>query len=245
MAEVFFDNPPILNGDEKTQLVQMQRYLTAMSEKLNEALMSISIEQFTPQAQAQIRKAAGEESGANSAEALKSMIIKTANIVRHEMDEITTVLQDNYTALSEQFGEYERNLTSNIRATAEGVLQDYHYEERVQGLEDEAGNTEVFIRRINQYIYSGLIDEIGGKYGIAIGENVTSYDEQGNPYLNPNRKMATFTMDRLSFWQGDTEVAYFSNNTFYIPRGEILHTLRMGDMFWQILPDGSMALIGE
>ena len=43
MAEVFFDNPPVLNGAEKEQILQLQRYLNAMSEKLNIALMDISI----------------------------------------------------------------------------------------------------------------------------------------------------------------------------------------------------------
>jgi len=243
MAEVFFDNPPVLNGGEKEQITQLQRYLTAMSEKLNIALMDISVEQMDPTARTVITTAeARNEETVNS---LKTMIIKTASIVRHEMDMISTTLTDNYTALSEQFGAYERNLNSEITATAEGILQDYQYEERVSGLEDEAGNTDVFIRRINQYIFSGLIDEINGKYGIAIGENVTSYDAQGNPYLNNAQKMATFTMDRLSFWQGNVEVAYFSSNTFYIQRGEILNSLKMGNHTWNVMADGSMALVGN
>jgi len=243
MAEVFFDNPPVLNGGEKEQITQLQRYLTAMSEKLNIALMDISVEQMDPTARTVITTAeARNEETVNS---LKSMIIKTASIVRHEMDMISTTLTDNYTALSEQFGAYERNLNSEITATAEGILQDYQYEERVSGLEDEAGNTDVFIRRINQYIFSGLIDEVNGKYGIAIGENVTSYDAQGNPYLNNAQKMATFTMDRLSFWQGNVEVAYFSSNTFYIQRGEILNSLKMGNHTWNVMADGSMALVGN
>ena len=243
MAEVFFDNPPVLNGGEKDQIIQLQRYLTAMSEKLNIALMDISVEQMDPTARTVITTAeARNEETVNS---LKSMIVKTATIIRHEMDMISTTLTDNYEALSEQFGAYERNLQSEITATAEGILQDYQYEERVSGLEDEAGNTDVFIRKINQYIFSGLIDEVNGKYGIAIGENVTSYDAQGNPYLNNNQKMATFTMDRLSFWQGETEVAYFSSNTFYIQRGEILNSLKMGNHTWNVMADGSMALVGN
>lgn len=243
MAEVWFENPPELNGTEKDQLIQLQRYLNAMSEKLNQSLMQISIEQMVPETREAITRA--ETKAESTATGLKEMIIKTAQIVRHEMDVIATTLNDNYQALSDQFGAYERNLQSEITATAEGILQDYHYEERVTGLEDEAGNTDVFIRRINQYIFSGLIDEVNGKYGIAIGENVTSYDSQGNPYLNNNQKMATFTMDRLSFWQGNTEVAYFSSNTFYIQRGEILNSLRMGNHTWNVMTDGSIALNGN
>ena len=243
MAEVFFDNPPVLNGAEKEQILQLQRYLNAMSEKLNIALMDISIGQLNPEIRNVVEGA--EEKNAAEAESLKSMIVKTATIVRHEMETITATLTDQYTALSDQFGAYERNLQSEITATAEGILQDYQYEERVSGLEDEAGNTDVFIRRINQYIFSGLIDEVNGKYGIAIGENVTSYDQDGNPYLNGAQKMATFTMDELAFWQGEQKVAYMSSNTLYIRRGEVLNSLRMGNHTWNVMADGSIGLVGS
>ena len=238
MASEFFDNPPALIGNEEDQLRQMHRYLNAMSDKLNQALMSITIEQMAPEAQETISKAAeGNQQQYNS---LKSMIVKTAEVVRHEMDEISTRLEDNYSALSEQFGTYERNLTSTITATAEGILQQYGYDERIEGLETD---TENFQRRINQYIFSGLVDEVNGLYGIAIGENVTAYDAQGNPYLNTARKTATFTMQELAFWQGETKLAYFSDNVFHISRGEVTDSMTMGNHTWKVMSDGSMGLI--
>lgn len=245
MAEVFFDNPPVLSGNSEDRLRQLQSYLSTMSGKLNEALMSISIEQMTPDTQKVIQKATDSKETQKDYTTLKSLIIKTADIVRHEMDVISTRLEDQYTALSDQFGSYERDLNSTITATAEGILQDYQYEERIQGLENDSEDTDGFIRKINQYIFSGLVDEENGKYGIAIGENVTAYDSQGNPYLNNNRKMATFTMDRLSFWQGNIELAYFSDSVFYIAYGEITSSLKMGNHKWTVMPDGSMALTTE
>ncbi|MCR5566205.1 MAG: hypothetical protein K6F61_05085 [Clostridiales bacterium] len=240
MADVFFDSPPALAGREAEQLTQLQRYLMAMSDKLNQAMMDISIEQMAPETRQTITRT--QETSAKQYETLKSMIVKTAEIVRHEMTEITARLTDDYTALSEQFGEYERNLDSEIRATADGILQEYSLVERVTGLED---STESFTRRINQYIFSGLVDAVNGKYGIAIGENITAYDQDGNPYLNTERKMATFTMDRLSFWQGATELAYFANNIFHIAQGEVTQSMKMGNHTWKILPDGSIGLIGN
>lgn len=242
---VFFDNPPILNGKEAEQLQQLQAYLGAMSAKLNEALMSITIEQMTPEAQAVITSGADTQIQ-KSYTALKSMIVKSAEIVRHEMDEISTRLESHYTALSDQFGTYEQNLQSTITATANGILQSYNFEERVSGLEDGAEGTDSFIRNLNQYIFSGLVDEVNGKYGIAIGEGVTAYDAQGNPYLNNSQKKATFTMDRLSFWQGTTEMAYFSNGRFYIGHGEVTDTMRMGNFTWQVFrTDGSLGLMAN
>ena len=241
MTEVFFDNPPTLQGKEEDQLRQLQRYLGAMSDKLNMALMSITIEQMAPETRTVITRQ--EDTAAKNYNSLKTMIVKTAEVVRREMDEITARLEDNYTALSDQFGNYERDLVSTITATANGILQDYQYEERIQGLETEAGETESFKRRIDQYIFSGLVDEDNGKYGIAIGENVTAYDENGNPYLNENRKTATFTMDELAFWHGETKIAWFSDSIYHIESGEIRNTLKMGKHTWKILADGSMGLI--
>jgi len=237
-SEVFFDNPPILQGQEKDQLRQVYQYLMTMSDKLNNALMTISIDQMTPATQKEIRKA--ETAQTEQAASLKSLIVKTAEVVRHEMDEIRAHLQDEYEALSDEFGEYERNLESTITATAQGVLQEYHYDERIQSVQDAA---EGFQRRIDQYIFSGLIDEVNGKYGIAIGENVTSYDIEGNPYLNNARKTATFTMDELAFWQGETKLAWITDNVFHFAQGEVTKSMKMGNHTWTILSDGSMGLI--
>ena len=245
MADVFFDSPPMLQGKEEDQLRQLQRYLNAMSDKLNMALMSITIEQMAPETRTVITKQS--ETTEKNYTSLKTMIVKTAEVVRHEMDEITARLEDHYSALSEQFGSYERDLTNTITATASGILQDYHYEERVQGLETDSSDNKDYWRNLNQYIFSGLIDTDPDtdmpRYGIAIGENVTAYDANNNPYLDENRKTATFTMNELAFWHGETKIAYFTDNVFHIERGEIIDSLMMGKHTWKILADGSMGLI--
>ena len=239
MAEVFFDNPPALTGDEKSQLLQLFGYLSTMSEKLNTALNSITIEQMEPGTQKQIRTGAAEETQAQY-NGLKSLIIKTAEIVHGEMDVISATLASNYTALSEQFGTLQRTTTAQYEATSEGIRQNYTFIEQLQ----EAGTqTESTLNRFSQYIFTGLVDEVNHRYGIAIGEDITAYDAQGNPYINSARKMATFTMDRLTFWQGETELAYFSDNIFHIANGEIVKTLKIGNHTWMALTGGAMGLI--
>lgn len=239
MAEVFFDNPPALTGDEKSQLLQLFGYLSTMSEKLNTALNSITIEQMEPGTQQQIRTGAAEETQAQY-NGLKSLIIKTAEIVHGEMDVISATLASNYTALSEQFGTLQRSTTAQYEATSEGIRQNYEYIQQVDG---STADNSSYLRRFGQYIFTGLVDEINGRYGIAIGEDITAYDGQGNPYINSARKMATFTMDRLSFWQGETELAYFTDNVFHITHGEIMKTLKIGNHTWTALTDGSLGLI--
>lgn len=237
MANVFFDNPPILNGQEKQQLQQLYAYLNTMSEKLNQALMSISIEQMSPEIQVTIENAAGTQKQiSGEKEALKSLIIKTAEIVRTEMDEIRTELHSEVEAVSTQYGNYTQQIDNQITATATGVLQQYSILERIQGLE---GASSEFEHNFNSYIYMGILDQNTGKTGIAIGDGLTF--EGGNI----GNKMATFTDDRLSFYQNNVEVAYFSNSVFVIDNGEVRRTMRMGNHIWQVLADGSIALISD
>ena len=238
MAEVFFENPPALQGKEENQLRQLYGYLNAMSEKLNTALMDVTIEQMAPATRQVITSQA--ETQVKDFETLKSMIIKTAEVVRHEMDEIRVHLEDNYQALSTQFGEYQQNLTNDITMTAMGILQDYQFQERITGLENDTGS---FMRQISQYIFTGLISSNPVRYGIAIGENITSYDQDGNPYINNQQKTATFTMDELAFWQGETKMAWFASRVMHIDNAEIESSMKMGNHTWRILEGGAMALI--
>lgn len=245
MGKVYFDGPTTLIGSEQEQLRQIYSYLYAMSEKLNEAMNSITEENMDQEIQVKINQIPSKEDRTQEANALKSLIIKTAQIVRSEMDEIRTTLESNYQAISEEFGEYNRNLTSNITATAEGILQDYRFEERIQSNTD---TMEGFIHKTNQYIYSGLIDTVteGGvtreRYGIAIGNNVTDTDQEGNESLNRDNMMSTFTMDELAFYVNAVKVAWFSNSVFNISDGRITNTLRIGNHVWRTLANGALVL---
>ena len=235
MAEVFFDNPPALAGDEKSQLQQVYRYLSEMSGKLNTALNSITIEQMEPDTQLRIRTGAAEETQSQY-NGLKSLIIKTAEIVHTEMDEISTTLEKNYTAISSQFGELDGKLTNDIKANAEGVSLAFEKYEEVKAQGDAS---ETFIEQFSKKIFLGVIDENAGTVGIAIGENITAADGT----LVQNNKMATFTMDELAFWHGEVKMAWFTDNVFHITNGEIEKTLKIGNHKWIVLTGGAIGLI--
>ena len=240
MADVFFENPPVLSGKPEQQLVTLYNHLFTLSNKLNEALMNISIEQMAPEDRQVIRKAeAQQQESADEFTRTKALIIKTAEIVRTEMEEIRAHLQTDVDAISDQFGEYQATLESTISATAEGILQDYHIEERISGVE---GQTDDFIRSTSQYIFSGLLDANTQTYGIAIGYNVTDPDD--GTLVDAN-KMATFTADRMSFYLNGTEVSYYSGNTFHIANGEVTDSMRMGAYLWKVFANGSMGLMKE
>ena len=237
MAETFFDNPRTLSGSTDEKLRSLYNDLFTMSNKLNDALMNISIGQMAPEVRTAVQTGAqGAKMNEQRVNALKSMIIKTAEIVRSEMQEIRVSLESHYEAISSQFGTLTQNLDAQISATAAGILQNYNFEERITGVEQD---TEEFIRKTSQYIFSGMLSDSPATYGIAIGYNVTNQDGT----LNSANKMATFTADRLSFWLNNAEVAYLSNNVLHIANGEISDTLRMGSYVWKTLAGGAMGLM--
>ena len=236
MDNVFFETPPALQGDGQAQLRQLYGYLYAMSEKLNAAMIEVDV-----QAKQEIQRTATGQAAqqAENFGTLKSMIIKTAEIVRTEMQEISTQLHGETEAISADIGTLMQEMDATIRATAEGVLQDYHFSEVVTDTQ-----TNTFYRtQTNQYIFTGKISDDPVTYGIAIGEGVTAYDNDGNPYLNQNAKVATFSMDKLAFWQGTVQLAYFSSGKFYITNGEITNTLQIGNYVWKVMADNSMVLV--
>lgn len=237
MAKTFFDNPPTQAGSAEEQLRQLYSYLFTMSSKLNEALMDVSIEQMAPETQRAIAEAGKAEAKSKETySTLKELIIKNAEITRLAMDEIRTELQTQYTAISEDFGTYQQTLDAQISATAAGIMQQYHIEDRIQAVEDD---TAAFMNKLNAYIFSGLLSTSPATYGIAIGYNVTNQDGT----LNNQNKSATFTADKLSFWLNGVEVAYFSNSVFHIANGEITDQMRMGGYIWKTMAGGAMALM--
>lgn len=237
MAEVFFENPPIPNGTAEDQLRQLYNHLFKVSNQLNEALMTISVDQLAPDVKKVISNGAkAEETTQKNTEALKSLIIKSAEVVRSEMEEVRTTLESHYTELSEQFGTYQEDIEARFRATATGISQNYDMIQTVQAAGDE--NATV-LRKLNGSIFSGILDTNTGEVGIAIGYNVTNNDGS----LNQANKMATFTADRLTFYINEIPVAWFGNRVFHITDGEVTGSMRMGNFIWKILSNGSMGLM--
>lgn len=227
MAE-FFDCPPILQGEAEEQLQQLYAYLGTVSDKLNSALMTITIEQMTPETQEAIRYAGGEKSDRNTA-TLKELIIKSANVVRTEMDEIRTQLERNITAVSDEYGELYENLRNDVDLNAEGLTQVFS---SVTTITDEMGNVAERQQEIDSFIKVGRFTPPGESdevTGVAIGEGNDIY--------------AAFTENELAFYMNNTKVAYFSSNIFHIANGEITQTLKMGNHIWKIMSNGAFALI--
>lgn len=242
--------PASPRGTAEQQLKTLYSYLFRMNDQLNLALNNLDAENFVQETNEQISGAASKASVdqelAGQYETLKALVIKTADTVRAEMDEVSMELRGNYLALSE-WGEFQEALEGQITATAAGVVQQYGYDAQLQAANDQIADFESYKTQTNQYIKTGLLYYEGSvpRYGVAVGESLTVVEVDGEEVLTRTDLCATFTSDKLSFWQHGVEVAYVSNTTLYITDLRIISSIRLGD--WQITHDDGFAItwIGE
>lgn len=248
--------PPSLQGDEHQQLTQIRSYLYQMQQSLVIAMDNLTIENITSDVVLAVQGGASLPDGGQATvheayRKLKSLIIKTADTIRSEIEQITIQLGSEYVAVSD-FGEYKEEASLEMIATATGILQDYNFDSKltaanqlitdantaIDGLNNDLISNSQLIDALNTYnissqgyIKTGLLffDENNvPRYGVAVGEGLTTIEVNGEEILRREGLAATFTSDRLSFWQNDTEVAWVSNNQLYIDEANILSRLFIG-----------------
>lgn len=236
--------PPALQGDERAQLTQVYRYLFRLSEQLNVGLSTL--EQQT----APVRPLGASTPGAGSdeekflAEAdrqyqdLKSLIIKTADNVRAEMDQIVTRLNSKYVAKSE-WGTYKESVSREIVDTAKYTIENFQYGEEVLDIPEMAAMFDEYRIETSGYIKRGIIGFDSSNFpiiGIAIGQGlkykkVTSGGKVYEVFDN-SQNMATYAADKLSFWIDGAEVAYMSNSELVVTRIIVSDSIQLGS--WDI-----------
>ncbi len=119
-------------------------------------------------------------------------------------------------ATKEGTAELENRVASQITASAEGITEEFsqRLSRAADDLSSLGGQVSELVSSLDVYIRRGELDE--GVYGIEIGRS------------DSNVK-ARFTNDKLSFYQGVTEVAYISGSALYITNAQILDFLKIGN----------------
>jgi len=112
--------------------------------------------------------------------------------------------------------DFSETVSSQVTQTSENISEIFSQQisltdEKIVGLEN---NVSELVYSLDAYIKRGELES--GVYGIEIGRS------------DSNIK-ARFTNDKLSFMQGQTEVAYISQNNLYITRAEITDYLKIGN----------------
>lgn len=216
--------PNITAGTEKEQLRQIRSYLYQTAQQLQFALGSISQAQIQTKEKAEAAAAAAAQKDAPGAtfNAIKSLIIKSAEIVDAYYEEVNRRLEGQYVAQSD-FGTYKQATAQQITENADGIERIFT---NVQSIESDLAEVKDQTLSVKAYIRTGLLfygEDGSGVYGLEIGqENISEGETTFSKY-------ARFTAGKLSFYDNnDTEVAYFSDYQMHITNARITGTLTVG-----------------
>ena len=219
--------PNINAATEQGQLSQMRSYLYQLVEQLNWALNTVQdgavktvVQPIT--APTASGTAAAEQEAQDTFNSIKSLIIKSADIVNAYYETMRLRMDGEYVAESD-FGVYRRITAAELSATIDSVNQLYT---DLQSVEETADGAYDSVRAVTANIKTGLLytNESGVPvYGLEVGQRNV---ENG---VESFRKYARFTANRLSFYdQNDTEVAYISDYKLFITQAQITGSITLG-----------------
>lgn len=219
--------PNINSANEQGQLSQMRSYLYQLVEQLNWALNTVQdgavqtvVQPMT--APTASGTAAAEQEAQDTFNSIKSLIIKSADIVNAYYETMRLRMDGEYVAESD-FGVYRRTTAAELSATTDSVNQLYT---DLQSVEETAEGAYDGVRAVTANIKTGLLytNESGVPvYGLEVGQRNV---ENG---VESFRKYARFTANRLSFYdQNDTEVAYISDYKLFITQAQITGSITLG-----------------
>ena len=218
--------PNITATTPEGQMNQMRSFLHQTIQQLNWAFKTI--ESGTSVSSAATAKSvsgggSGEEKNpANTFNDIKSLIIKSADIVNAYYEQISGRLEGEYVAKS-AFGDYSQKTSQDIQATSEDIKTIFTNIQSITSDLNEVVNSTI---ATSAYLKSGLLtyaEDGAPVYGLEIGQTnaidgETTFD-----------KFARFTSDRLSFYdQNDTEVAFISDYKLFITNAEVSGSLTLG-----------------
>lgn len=230
-------------GSPQEQLRQCYSYLFRLHQQLNTAISALELgnSAFATASDSNTRtlSAARDKEVQN----LKALIIQNATLVRQEMEKLSTELKGSYVAVSD-FGTYLEEISNRIEADPTALTQYYSFMAAIQAnLEEADSSFQNYLLRTEGYIRTGIVDYDGDVpiLGVAVGQGLTATEVDGQSVVSSDHFRSTFTARRLSFWQGDTEVAYLSDNRLYITNITILSAMNLGGL-WSISHTGGFTV---
>ena len=215
--------PNITAASESGQLAQIRSYLYQFAEQLKWALNTIENDMESKDREsAEVSSATEQNTAANTFNSIKSLIIKSADIVEAYYEEINKRLEGEYVAQS-AFGEFSEKTAQDITANSTEIEQLFTNVQTIGGVVDALYNTSI---TTSAYLKSGLLyyaDDGSPVYGLEIGQ---TNKENGQETFD---KFARFSSDKLSFYDNnEIEVAYISDYKIYITNAQVTGSLTVG-----------------
>lgn len=239
--------PPQMAGTEAQRISQLYNYLFRVSQTLNYALQNIGPENMSEEYRQSVASSTAKQDQKmdDQYRAVKSIVIKTANIIRSETDQLLAQLAKTYVAKSE-FGAYDEAIKALIQATADGIVQNYNLSSVLTTSDPEIAGFREWKITSDQYIHSGLLyydEENLPVFGVAVGNNLTYVEVDGVKTVKKENLAATFTAEKVSFWQGGREAAYLSNKRLYVLDAEFLKSVQIGKFAFIPRANGNLSFM--
>ncbi len=239
--------PARFQGTAQQQLAQCYSYLFQLHQQLNNALAALpaALPAGSGRAFSQAGSAGEEiDQGIHrEAEALRALIVQNASYIRREMDKLRTELAGSYVAVSD-FGQYLQELNAAIEADPAAVTQYYSFLSVLQAdLSAVEASFQTYRVETEGYIRTGIVGYEGQVplYGVAVGQGLTVTQVDGQSIITSTQFRSTFTARKLSFWQGEVEVAYLSDNRLYISGITVLGAMDLGQK-WAISHENGLQI---
>lgn len=230
--------PNISASTDAGQLAQIRSYLYQFAEQMQWALNTIEKGQSSEAIEVintgtQATSTTTESVAQSTFNSIKSLIIKSADIVSAYYEEIDKLIELNgkYVAESD-FGTYKEETKQTISAASDGVTQSFA---KIATIESEVDGIKSYISKNNSYIKSGQVgttlDDTGmateDAPGIEIGDYRTLDDGVTQEILE---RFARFTAYGLELFGSSltTPVAYIKQYKLYITNAEITGKLKIG-----------------
>lgn len=210
--------PNITATDTEGKMSQMQSYMHQLVEQLNWALSTVdnAIQGNTTNVVMTAQNGSNsEEEAVDTFNSIKALIIKSADIVTAYEKTIREDFSGEYVAVSD-FGTYTQKTDLAIETNSKGVTELY---KNVETIDEDVKTTNAYIKRGELGAYKD--GELKGKtaYGVGVGETTNG----------EFKDYAWFTAGRLSFFDGESEVAYISKNRLYINEAIFLRSVLFGN----------------
>lgn len=154
----------------------------------------------------------------DQSEALLLLEQRVNSNVTQTAENIMTEVSESYYAKDETDSKISE-VSTQVEQTAQAV--EIRFNDFSQDIDDLSNNTDAQFSEIRKYIR--FVDG-----NIVLGEST-------------NQLTLKIENDKISFYDSNTEVAYFSNNKLYVTDGEFINTLRLGNFAFMPRSNGNLS----
>ena len=233
-----YELPPQLTGPPQQQIAALRDYLVRMAQSL-QTVQDLT-EKRTESGISRAKTAAAADAARQTA-SLKSLIVKTAGVIRSSIEELETELHSSYVAESE-FGEYREYAEGRFTQTATDITEAFDRSAQIRtDLLDFRSSLQGEIKR-------GLIEdpETGEEnIGIAISRKlyfetngIPYVDTMGNiyPRLLPAQSFGLYTATGWQYWINGQKVGWFDSldSSLHLRTVTVNESISIGDS-WKIM----------